>query len=68
MKEMDVEKLVEAIKLRPVLFKASSSSYREADTKLLAWREVGEGVGNTGKYLARPRKYCLLTCLLLTMS
>jgi hypothetical protein len=49
MKKMDAEKLIEAVKARPILYETTKKSYKDTAKKEDAWKEVGEEVGCSGK-------------------
>jgi Alcohol dehydrogenase transcription factor Myb/SANT-like len=45
---MDTEKLIEEVKLRPILFEATSKSYKDAQRKERAWKEVADAIDCPG--------------------
>ena len=49
---MDVEKLIEGVKKRPILYESTKKAYKDAARRDDAWKEVGEeeGEGVTGLY------------------
>jgi hypothetical protein len=42
---MDVEKLIESVKARPLLFKSNKKSYKVVDKKRIAYNAIGEEAG-----------------------
>ena len=47
---MDGEKLIDAVRRRPILYECNKKSYRDADKKATAWVEVAEELGAPGLY------------------
>ena len=49
---MDVEKLIEGVKKRPILYESTKKAYKEAARRDDAWKEVAEEFreGVTGLY------------------
>jgi len=49
---MDVEKLIEGVKKRPILYESTKKAYKDAARRDDAWKEVAEelGEGVTGLY------------------
>jgi len=49
---MDVEKLSESVRKRPILFECTTKAYKDAAKNEDAWKEVAEEVGEgaTGLY------------------
>jgi len=43
--KMDSERLVEAVRVRPILYRSKTKSYKDADKTAAAWRAV-TGTGN----------------------
>jgi hypothetical protein len=48
---MESEKLIEAVKQRPILFESSRKSYKDAERKSRAWKEVAAELGVDGKLI-----------------
>jgi hypothetical protein len=48
---MESEKLIEAVKQRPILYESNRKSYKDAERKSAAWREVAAEVGADGKLI-----------------
>ena len=47
--KMDSEKLIEAVRARPILYENNRISYRDADKKSAVWCEVAAELGVNGK-------------------
>ena len=48
---MDVEKLIEGAKKRPILYESTKKAYKDAARRDDAWKEVAEELGGvTGLY------------------
>jgi len=49
---MDVEKLIEGVNKRPILYESTKKAYKDAARRDDAWKEVAEelGEGVTGLY------------------
>ena len=49
---MDVEKLIEGVKKRPILYESTKKAYKDAARRDDAWKEVAEELeeGVTGLY------------------
>jgi hypothetical protein len=45
---MDVEKLIEAVRSRPVLFESNRKSHKDSEKKSAAWQEIVEELGISG--------------------
>lgn len=41
---MDIEKLIESVKVRPLLYESTRKSYKDAEKKRLVWNEIAEEI------------------------
>lgn len=46
---MDSERLIEAVRARPILYEINRKPYRDADKKSAVWRKAAAELGVTGK-------------------
>jgi hypothetical protein len=46
---MDAEKLIEAVKIRPILYETNTKSYKDTAKKEEAWKYIAEELGCSGK-------------------
>ena len=49
--KMDSERLIEAVRARPILYEINRKPYRDADKKSAVWRKAAAELGVTGKWV-----------------